>query len=161
MAILGQLSASINTSKRVSIEAGHKDTEREKSYSSFIHQGKPICKAMFCFIHAIDEKRVKNPTCSLKENGLTARIHGNTKRKPKHAFSCESIEFLVKFIFIIQSSMPYFFLAVFPITSALTSSYCHQVTPNGQSGECTEKQQNKVVPFILLHTAALPFCGGN
>ena len=51
MAILGQLSASVNTSKRVSIEAGHKDTEREKSYSSFIHQGKPICKAMFCLFH--------------------------------------------------------------------------------------------------------------
>jgi hypothetical protein len=99
MAILGQLSASVNTSKRVSIEAGHKDTEREKSYSSFIHQGKPICKAMFCFIHAIGEKRVKNLTRSLKENGLTARIHGNTKRKPKHAFSFESVEFLVKFIF--------------------------------------------------------------
>lgn len=99
MAILGQLSASVNTSKRVSIEAGHKDTEREKSYSSFIHQGKPICKAMFCFIHAIGEKRVKNLTRSLKENGLTACIHGNTKRLPKHAFSFESVKFLVKFIF--------------------------------------------------------------
>ena len=99
LSCMGQLSAKINTRKRVSIEAEHKDVEREKSYSSCTRQGKPICKAMFCFIHGICEKQVNNLSCSLKENGLNPCIHGSIKRKPKHALSFQSIEFIVKFIF--------------------------------------------------------------
>ena len=35
----------------------------------------------------------------MKENGLTPRVHGNTKRKPKHALSYTTTEFVVRFLF--------------------------------------------------------------
>ena len=99
MAILGQLMASVNTSLAVSTAARHKEDERKKAYSSFSHQGRPICTRMFRFLHGVGSKRLKNLTRSLKENGLTPRVHGNSKRKPSNALSYSSTEFVVRFLF--------------------------------------------------------------
>ena len=99
MAILGQLSAFVNTSAEVSTASRHKESERKKSYTSFLHQGKPVCSRMFQFLHGIGIKRLKNLTKAVKENGLTPRVHGNTKRKPKHALSYTTTEFVVRFLF--------------------------------------------------------------
>ena len=99
MAILGQLSAFVNTSAEVSTASRHKERERKKSYTSFLHQGKPVCSRMFQFLHGIGIKRLKNLTKAVKENGLTPRVHGNTKRKPKHALSYTTTEFVVRFLF--------------------------------------------------------------
>ena len=61
MAILGQISASVNTSATVpTIKAHHKEADRERGYSSFTHQGKPVCHKMFHFLHGIGVKRFKN-----------------------------------------------------------------------------------------------------
>ena len=60
MAILGQLQASLNTSSAVSIQAQHKETEPQKSYASFSHQGMPMCSKMFRFLHGIGETRLKS-----------------------------------------------------------------------------------------------------
>jgi hypothetical protein len=99
MVILGQLVACMNTSATVSTAARHKESEREKSYTSFTHQGKPSCARMFRFLHGIGEKRLKNLTQSLKRNGISPRVHGNSKRKPKHALPFSSIEYVVRFLF--------------------------------------------------------------
>ena len=56
MVILGQLMASVNTSTTVSTTARHEASEREKSYTIFTHQGKPICTRMFRFLHGIGNK---------------------------------------------------------------------------------------------------------
>ena len=86
MAIMGQLLAYTNTSSEV-------------SYTSFFHQGKPVCRRMFQFLHGIGIKRMKNLMRSMKENGLTLRVHGNTNRKPKHALSYTTTEYIVRFLF--------------------------------------------------------------
>ena len=99
MVLLGQLIACLNTSTTISTSAQRKESEREKSYTSFTHQGKPVCARMFRFLHGIGEKRLKNLTKSLKENGLSPRVHGNAKRKPRHALSFSSIECVVRFLF--------------------------------------------------------------
>ena len=99
MAIMGQLLAFTNTSSEVSTTARHKESERKKSYTSFFHQGKPVCSRMFQFLHGIGIKRMKNLMRSVKENGLTPRVHGNTNRKPKHALSYTTTEYIVRFLF--------------------------------------------------------------
>ena len=100
MAILGQIAASVNTSATVStIKAHHKEADRERGYSSFTHQGKPVCHKMFRFLHGIGVKRFKNLARNFKENGLTPRIHGNTRKVPHNALSFSSIQFFVKFVF--------------------------------------------------------------
>ena len=53
---------------------------------------------MFLALHGISRKRLDNISKSLKENGLAARVHGNTQRKPKHALSFSSTEYVVRFL---------------------------------------------------------------
>ena len=57
----------MNTCSTVSTAAQYKESEREKSYTSFTHQGKPPCARLF------REKRLKNLTQSLKRNGISPR----------------------------------------------------------------------------------------
>ena len=99
MAIMGQLAAFVNTGSQVSTAARHKEGERKKAYTSFFHQGKPVCSRTFQFLHGIGIKRLKNLTTSVKENGLTPRVHGNTNRRPKHALSYTTTEFVIRFLF--------------------------------------------------------------
>ena len=99
MVIMGQLAAAMNTSETVSTTARHKDDDREKCYTSFSHQGKPVCVRIFRFLHRVGERRLKNLTKSLKCNGLRPRVHGNTNMRPKHALSFSSTEYVVRFLF--------------------------------------------------------------
>ena len=98
MAILGQVMASTNTRAMVSTVARHREAERQRSHTSFSHQGKAVCTRMFLFLHTIGMKRLKNLLKSFKENGLTPRVHGNIRRKPKHALSFASTEYVVRFL---------------------------------------------------------------
>ena len=43
-------------------------------------------------------KRHNNLLASLKKNGLTPRIHGNTNRVPHNALSLSSVEYFMKFL---------------------------------------------------------------
>ena len=76
MAILGQIAACSNISSRVStgtLSTGrdrHKEADREKGYTAFMHQGKPICQKTFLFLHGIGVKRLKNLAASFKRTGL-------------------------------------------------------------------------------------------
>ena len=72
------LMASLNTSSTVSIVGRHKEDECKKAYTSFFHQGKPVCARMFRFHHGVENKRLKNLTRSFKENGLAPQFHSNT-----------------------------------------------------------------------------------
>jgi hypothetical protein len=51
-----------------------------------------------CFARDKSKKRLDNLYTSLRVNGLTARVHGNVHRKPKHALSFSSIEYVVRFL---------------------------------------------------------------
>jgi hypothetical protein len=99
MVIMGQLMAGMNTSDIVSTLGRHKDDDREKCYTTFTHQGKPVCLRMFRFLHGIGEKRLKNLTKSVKCNGLCPRVHGNTNKRPRHSLSFTSTEYVVRFLF--------------------------------------------------------------
>lgn len=98
MVILGQLVACIHTGSAVSTMS-HKESNRQKAYTSLSHQGKPVCHKMSRFLHAIVKKRLHNLAKSLKDNGLVSCIHGNTGRLPKHTLSISSTKFAVTFLF--------------------------------------------------------------
>ena len=97
MLILGQLLALTNTSPNTVTASRHVAAEHERASTSF-HQGKQVCVKIFSLFHTIGEKRFKNLMKSLKEDGITPRIHSNTKRKPHHALSFTSTEFVVRFL---------------------------------------------------------------
>ena len=91
--------AGMNTSSSVSIAARHKESDREKVYTTFYHQGKPVCQKMFSFLHGVGKKRLRNIIESVKVDGLRPRVHGNTNRKPTHSLSHASIEYVVRFLY--------------------------------------------------------------
>ena len=93
--ILGQLLAFTNNSPGVVTTSRHAGGECQRSSTSFFHQGK-VCVKMFRMLHSIGEKRFKYLMKSLKD-GLTPRIHGNTKKKHHNALSFSSIEYVVRF----------------------------------------------------------------
>ena len=98
MVILGQLSAFTNKSESVVTTSGHAAHKHEEQYTSLSHQTKPVCIKMFRIMHGIGERRFKNLEKSLKENGLTPRIHGNAKKQPHHALPLSSVENVKRFI---------------------------------------------------------------
>ena len=64
-------------------------------YTSYYHQGKSVCSQMFRFLHGVS-KKLYNITMSLSKNGLTPRVHGNTKQLPMHTLTC--MEYVVRFL---------------------------------------------------------------
>ena len=105
MAILGQIAAGTNTSPMLSTgaqstgRAHHREAERERRYTGFFHQGKPVCRTMFLFLHGIGKKRLENLAASFRDHGLSPRTHGNAKKLPHNALSFSSTQFFVKFVF--------------------------------------------------------------
>ena len=57
-----------------------------------------MCKQTFCFIHSVGEKRLTVLKNHLNVEGVTERLHGNTKRVPVNATTYEQTEKLKLFI---------------------------------------------------------------
>ncbi len=98
LVVLGQLNAFSNCSNQVSIVSRHQPTERKKKYSQYYHQGEKICRIFFRFLHTVGDMRLKNLMHHLSSFGPIPRVHGNTKRLPKHALSFLSIQNIVQFL---------------------------------------------------------------
>ena len=63
------------------------------------HRGVSICRKTFLFLHDVGKDRLQ----ALKQHyisrdGLETRVHGNTKRAPKHAFPYSTKKHVVKFL---------------------------------------------------------------
>ena len=105
MAILGQIAACSNISSSVStgmLSTGrgcHKETDCEKGYTAFTHQGKPICQKTFLFLHGTGVRRLKSLAASFECTGLQPRAHGNASRLPHNALFFASTQFFVRFMF--------------------------------------------------------------
>ena len=69
----------------------------------FIH-GIPICQKMFCFLHTVGKFRLESLSTWVTRNGVTERMHGNTKHSPHNAMSSEHVRFLAEFIKNIAST---------------------------------------------------------
>ena len=72
--------------------------ERKKDYTFFYFHSHPICLATFLFLHGIGKKRYRNLIKHYKLNGVSARMHGNSKRKPWNAAHFDDKERAVTFI---------------------------------------------------------------
>ena len=100
MAILGQLSAFTNSST-LSVHSSkhrHSPANRQRAYMLFYHSGRRVCKKMFLFLHTISDKRLRNLQESLRENGLTPRCHGNTRRLPANTISFSDTQTVVQYL---------------------------------------------------------------
>ena len=96
--ILGQLSAFSNTTDFVATDSRHALKHRERSSTTYYHQGKTVCASLFFFIHTVGGKRSRNLLKHFIQNGITPHIHGNTKRLPKHSLTLKSTEYIIRFL---------------------------------------------------------------
>ena len=122
MAIMGQLMAGMNTSSTVSTASRHKEVNRDKNYTTLFHLGKPVCLKTFQFLHAVGKKRLRNLMANVRSNGLTPRVHNNTRRRPRHALSFNSTSFLT--ILHVSTASP------FPQGFPLSYTQQHVLHPN-------------------------------
>ena len=145
LVILGQLLACTNQSPGVVTESRNKEAECQRSYTTLFHQSKPVCAKTFGMLHGIGRTRLKNLVKSLKENGLTPRTHGNAKRKPHHALTLSSTQYVVKFIFNYAEQNAY--QEECQVTAVLISSSYHLARRNDKSGDCTALLLKRKTPF--------------
>ena len=98
MALIGQLSAFTFTGEQTVRGTTHVSEGRQNSYTIFWHRGLKVCRKTYLFVHTISEKRFKNLKISFCNNGLSPRMHGNTKRLPANTVSFADTKEVVKFI---------------------------------------------------------------
>ena len=148
MVILGQIMALSNFSE-ITYNKNKKSIQRQKKYTKYFHYGQQVCPVTFHFLHIIVRKLLKNLTHHFKENGLIPRVHGNTKRPPKHALSFSSVEYVVQFL-VNYSDRSAILLPGRVLTQ--TSNYFPLVFPSVAYGKCIRSLLSQQVSFILLHT---------
>ena len=73
LVVLGQLQA---------IAPSSFSNKLKKSPSLCMYRGLRVCWQTFCFIHSVSEKRLTALKNHLNVDGVTKRLHGNTKRVP-------------------------------------------------------------------------------
>ena len=76
----------------------NKSHARKLLHTNYTHGGVPICQATFLFLHSIGIKRLKNIRKAFHQDGVQPRVHGNTRRLPKHTLTLESVEYVVRFL---------------------------------------------------------------
>ena len=97
MVVMGQIIANFNSSA-ITEASKNLPLARKKKYTKYFHQGKAVCPAMFRFLHSIGKTRLKILVCNFKDDGLSLRTHGNTKKLPHNRLSISSVEFVVRFL---------------------------------------------------------------
>ncbi|XP_068754155.1 uncharacterized protein [Montipora capricornis] len=58
------------------------EKRKERSRCSFLYQNLPICKDMFLHLYGLSYSRFRRLKEHYEQNGLSQRIHGNSKRLP-------------------------------------------------------------------------------
>ena len=91
LVVLVQLQSGMHSDNLLTNTRGAtKPLVRQQSTYNYSFKGQSICREMFLFLHGISKERLYNLAHHLVANGVVPRIHGNTKRTPKHA--CSFIE---------------------------------------------------------------------
>ena len=96
----GQIIAMTNTSQLTvhTTSHRHKSEERNRERTSYSHRGLTVCRTTFLFLHDTSLKVFKALRRSCRDQGLLPRVHGNTKRLPKHTLTYEDVKHVVSFI---------------------------------------------------------------
>ncbi len=72
--------------------------QTSRTKTTYLHHGKHVCMKLFLHLHGISRSRMNELQHHYDTCGITPRIHGNTKRRPKHGASYEDTTNAVTFI---------------------------------------------------------------
>ena len=71
---------------------------RKSTRIDFFFRGRPICRDIFFLLHSIGKQQFYALKKQYLENGVEPRIHGLSKRSPRHALSYDNVQRIVQFI---------------------------------------------------------------
>ena len=98
LVILAQLQACRTMLDQPSLHCTHHERITERCVTTYYTHGIQICRKTFMFLHHVSKKRLENLIRHYDELGLCTRVHGNTNRLPKNAFSLEETVHVTTFI---------------------------------------------------------------
>ena len=76
----------------------HPVRERARVHTMFYHQGLPVCRKTFLFLHGVGEFRYKAVKAQYLSNGLVPRVHGHKGRIAPNAIVLEDMKKIITFI---------------------------------------------------------------
>ena len=74
------------------------EQKRLRPKQTYMFRGKRICRNLYCFLHDVGKQKVQVIGRALDQNGLTARVHGNTNRQPIHSLTFNERQNVLEFI---------------------------------------------------------------
>ena len=96
LVILGIIQSSLNCNE--TSVSGRVEKARQHARTEYFYHGKRICLKTFLFLHCIQKNRFYSLVKHYRKNGLTLRVHGNSKWLPSSACSAETVERVITFI---------------------------------------------------------------
>ncbi|XP_059140996.1 uncharacterized protein LOC131928864 [Physella acuta] len=93
--ILTHIAANISRDEKTK-KKSEKQRQRHRLY--YLYEGKKICRETFLFIHGICKGRLSALIQHYKQQGLSARVHGNKSNVPHHALSLNDNQRVLDFI---------------------------------------------------------------
>ncbi len=102
MVLMGELHTVIHTDPETmhSVRYRHDTEVRQRTYATYLHYGRRVCRKMFCFLNSISQKRLENVKASLLENGLVPRTHEHKTSACQHLPFCDTqkvVDFIVNY----------------------------------------------------------------
>lgn len=99
--IKSQLMALTNSeteTRHVTMHRHKHTTPREREFTTYLHQGLPVHRQVFLFLHNVGPRAFKNTRKSCRHDRIAPRVHGNKRRLPPNALSFEETRGVVAFI---------------------------------------------------------------
>ena len=126
LVLIGAVMSVLNTNEKT-FDKNHRSKGRQRIYSNYLFGGQRVCRRSFQFLVGVGKDQLQAIKASYMENGLTTRIHGNTKRLPHNVTSFEGIQKIVTLSLTLLRSKQYCFLGGYQGTRRMTLSCSHQV----------------------------------
>ena len=98
MNILAQIQAGIHDGEKTQRPKQKEQSDRKKVRVDYYHKGAKICRDTFMYIHGVFKDRLTDLIKHFQEEGMVARVHGNTNRRPHNALTFEQRLDVVRFI---------------------------------------------------------------
>ena len=92
----------------------------------------------------------------LTDSGISPRVHGNTKRLPKHALKLRDVEYIVRFLLSYAEQHALLLPGRVP---GYARDDIQRACLDGMSGRITRGQLRRILPSMLLHTQHSSGCG--
>ena len=98
LVILSKLACGIHLDHYTKRPKQKLQTERKATRTDYFFHGHKICRDFFKFLHSISQDRLTALIQHYKASGVTPRVHKNSKRPPKIAYSFDDRKNVLDFI---------------------------------------------------------------